>query len=93
MSEDQKPWKPSKAQLRVLQLMASGSKLYILRQGYRAWACLSNEIAGQRRPNVQTVQILEKKGLIEDTSDAEWRWRGSDYAITDAGRKVVEEAA
>lgn len=38
-----------------------------------------------------TVEALLKLGFIEDFEDPGWRWRGSRYRITDAGRVESEQ--
>ena len=44
---------------------------------------------GVKNVRIQTIHVLENKGLVKDISDPAWRWRGSEYEITDKGREAV----
>lgn len=37
-----------------------------------------------------TIHALLGHGLIEDTEKPEWRWRGSRYRITEAGKSLAK---
>lgn len=37
------------------------------------------------------IFALEDKGLIENITEEGWRWRGSQYRITEKGLRLVEE--
>lgn len=43
------------------------------------------------RVNGTSVHLLLMRGLVEDFEAAGWRWRGSKYRITEAGRKAIGE--
>ena len=45
--------------------------------------------SGDKGIRFATVDKLLKLGLIEEFGDPAWRWRGSNYRITEAGREAI----
>lgn len=79
--------KLSKAQIKLLRIMAEGAKVYWFR-GLHSRCYLSHS---HRSLNYKTVFALKDRGLIEDIEPIEIRWRLSTFVITDAGRALLEE--
>lgn len=83
--------KLSKAQIRLLTIMRDEDTTvgtikrgieygtFILKRGYE----------GNRNPDIRTIFKLNKLGLIENITDPAWRWRGSEYRITQAGLDAI----
>lgn len=85
--------KPTKTQMCVLRRMKEGEK--VLRCVHSNINTpdsffFSRNISDTVRSS--TIFKLKEYGLIEDTEAPEWRWRGSTYAITEAGRSVVDSS-
>ena len=82
----------SKAQAKVLHVMASGETIWCSIFGSRGFV-QSEWIRGTVRGWIyaSTIRVLLKYGLIElfETRDAKY-WR-RDYRITEVGRKALEE--
>ena len=79
--------KLSNAQIKLLERMYDGKRLYTSdgRSGWRAFIDFDD-----RGIRFATISELVKRGLIEDAEDHKWRWRGSKYVITEAGRIAIE---
>ncbi len=73
-------------QLRVLRQMMDTNVMTLTHGGafYRG-------TPRTKKVRARTIWVLVKKGLAEDISDPAWRWRGSEYQITDLGREVVDD--
>lgn len=76
----------TKTQRHVLQALAVGAgPLHVIR-GMRSSCFLSLRMETVRW---NTAIALERLGYIADYEAPEWRWRGSKYQITEAGRNAL----
>ena len=86
--------KLSKAQQRVLAVMAEpGVRAHKFTPELTCRAFLSKPEKGSINHAVRPITLdkLEDKGLIENITDEAWRWRGSTYIITNAGRAELRQ--
>lgn len=84
--------KLGKCQLQILQIMSEGTTIFTS-GGLRFDAFFSGYIGDEinRVINLDRIFALRDRGLIEDITEEGWRWRGSEYKITEEGLVVVGE--
>lgn len=82
--------KLSKTQIRLLTIMRDENTPVVTmnsRDGTHVF--IYNSIETPRWLRYKTVFILADLGLIENITDPGWRWRDSEYRITQAGLDAI----
>ena len=79
--------KLSKAQLAVLERMATGDEVWTT--SGRAPSAFWHGDLTAKQPAWATLHALRREELIEDTEDEALRWRGAKYRITETGRAAT----
>ena len=83
--------KLGKRQLQILQTMSEGHSVFSRMHFNTGW--FSGHIGDEinRIINLDRLFALRDKGLIENVTEEGWRWRGSEYKITEKGLALVKE--
>ena len=85
--------KLGKRQLQILQIMAEKEVTIHTLVGYSFQAFFSTDMGDEINQVLSRDRIygLCDSGLIENMTEEEWYWRGSQYRITKAGREKLDE--
>lgn len=82
----------SKAQKRVLSFMVEYDTTVMTVNTRKGTSTFFHGLLGRPEgKNVRwsTIYALLNRGLVCNIEDPAWRWRGSEYEITDAGRAAI----
>lgn len=92
--------KLGKRQLQILQVMAEGNEEFdeeattIHTLGGLQFSCFFSGRVTDKVNKILTfdrIIALRDRGLIENITEEGWRWRGSQYRITEKGLALVRE--
>lgn len=93
--------KLGKRQLQILQVMAERNEEFddetttIHTKGGLYFHCFFSSHIGDEINKILTLDriiVLHDRGLLENITEEGWRWRGSQYRITEKGLALIREA-
>ena len=81
----------TKVQRRVLKVMMEYDTTVMTITGRGGGHAFFRGLLGisEKKVRPRTIWALERKGLVENITASMYRWKGSEYRITESGREAL----